>query len=132
MSDLAKSYSPDYYQYHPLRSLATILRFGSVALVLLSVLICGGVLIRLSANAQLRQTQTLQEERSRNAAHQIETYINQLLEELQYLERVRGLAALPQPVQRHFLEALTRYDDAYESVAIFDLQGDSSVIFPSS
>ncbi|MEM9217202.1 MAG: cache domain-containing protein [Cyanobacteria bacterium P01_F01_bin.150] len=124
MSNFAKSHPPDYYQYHPLRSLATILRLGSIALVLFSVLACGGMLIRLSTTAQLRQAQTLQEERSRNAAQQIETYIKQLLEELQYLERVRGLAALPQSVQRHFLEALTRYDDAYESVAIFNLQGD--------
>ena len=124
MSDSAKSHLPNYYRYHPLRSLATILRLGSIALVLFSILACGGILIRLSTNAQLSQAQTLQEERSQNAAQHIETHINRLLEELQYLERVRGLAALPKAVQRHLLEALTRYDDAYESVAIFNLQGE--------
>ncbi|NET50754.1 MAG: HAMP domain-containing protein, partial [Merismopedia sp. SIO2A8] len=105
-------------------SLANLLRYGSVVMVMLSVLVSSSVLVRLSTQTQLQEQQGLQQERSRAVAQRIESYLNQLRQELQYLERVRGLASLPPSTQRHFIEALTRYDDAYESVAIINLTGD--------
>lgn len=105
-------------------SIANLLRYGLVTLVLLSLLLTSGILIRLSAHAQLQESQLLQQERSRVVAQSIETKLNDLQSEVQYLERVRGLATLPQDIQRDFLEGLTRSNDAFQAVAIFNLNGD--------
>lgn len=105
-------------------SISNLLRYGLVTLVLLSLLLTSGILIRLSAHAQLQESQLLQQERSRAVAQSIETKLNDLQSEMQYLERVRGLATLPQEVQRNFLEGLTRSNDAFQAVAIFNLNGD--------
>jgi len=105
-------------------SIANLLRYGLVTLVLLSLLLTSGILIRLSAHAQLQESQLLQQARSRTVAQSIETKLNDLQSEMQYLERVRGLATLPQAVQRDFLEGLTRSNDAFQAVAIFNLNGD--------
>ena len=105
-------------------SIANLLRYGLVTLVLLSLLLTSGILIRLSAHAQLQESQLLQQERSRAVAQSIETQLNDLQSEMQYLERVRGLATLPREVQRDFLEGLTRSNDAFQAVAMFNLSGD--------
>ncbi len=133
MSGFLQSHPSDPVRLDPQRrsysllSIANLLRYGSVAIALLSVVFTSGVLIQLSGQVQLRENQKLQEERSRTVASSIETYLNELQKELQYLKRVRGLATLPQPIQRNFLEGLTRHDDAYESVAIFNLEGEALV-----
>lgn len=105
-------------------SIANLLRYGLATLVMLSLLLTSGILIRLSAHAQLQESQLLQQERSRAVAQSIETQLNDLQSEMQYLERVRGLATLPPTVQRALLEGLTRSNDAFQAVAIFSLDGD--------
>ncbi|MEM6451066.1 MAG: ATP-binding protein [Cyanobacteria bacterium P01_D01_bin.105] len=123
------SSSPRYSSSKPqlssfsLFSIANLLRYGSVITVMLSVLLASSVLIGISSQIQLQENQILQQERSRAVAQRIETDLNDLQTELRYLERVRGLTALPEAVQRNFLEGLTRHSDAYESVAITDLNG---------
>ncbi|MEM9120385.1 MAG: ATP-binding protein [Cyanobacteria bacterium P01_D01_bin.6] len=108
-------------------SIVNVLRYGLVTLVLLSLLLTSGILIRLSAQAQLERSQLLQQERSRAVAESIETQLNDFQSELQYLERVRGLATLPPAIQRDLLEGLTRSNDAFQSVALFNLQGERLV-----
>ncbi|MEL7227331.1 MAG: cache domain-containing protein, partial [Cyanobacteria bacterium J06576_12] len=107
-----------------LLSIANLLRYGSVAIVMLSVLITSSVLIQMSAKVQLKENQALQQERSQAVAQNIETYLQDFQAELQYLERVRALTTLPQPVQQNLLEGLTRLDDAYEAVGLFNLEGE--------
>ncbi|NEQ42081.1 MAG: response regulator [Leptolyngbya sp. SIOISBB] len=108
-------------------SIVNVLRYGLVTLVLLSLLLTSGILIRLSAQAQLERSQLLQQERSRAVAESIETQLNNFQSELQYLERVRGLATFSPAIQRDLLEGLTRSNDAFQSVALFNLQGDRLV-----
>lgn len=124
MSSLLQPHRIHEQRPTPLLSIANLLRYGSVAIVMLSVLASSSILIRLSARVQLQENQALQQERSRTMARTIETYLNDLQKELQYLERVRGLATLSAPIQRNFLEGLTRHSDAYEAVAIVNLNGD--------
>ena len=124
MSSLSQPKYPRLQRQASLLSIANLLRYGLVILVSLSVLLTSGILIQLSAQVQLLEHQALQQERSRRVAQSIETYLNDLQNELQYLEKVRGLATLPPETQRDFLEGLTRHNDAYEAVAIFNLVGD--------
>ena len=105
-------------------SIANLLRYGLVMLVLASLLLTSGILIRISAQSQLQKSQLLQQTRSRAVAQSIESELNDLQNEMQYLERVRGLAALPQNVQRDLLEGLTRSNDAFQAIATFNLNGD--------
>ncbi|MEL7355984.1 MAG: ATP-binding protein [Cyanobacteria bacterium J06560_6] len=105
-------------------SIANLLRYGSVTVVMLSVLLTSSVLIQMSAKVQLKENQALQQERSQAVAQNIETYLKDFQTELKYLERVRGLTTLPQPVQQDLLEGLTRMDDAYEAVGILNLEGE--------
>ncbi len=104
-------------------SIAVQLRYGLVALVGLALLITGGVLIYVSFQAQLVQVQTAQEARSRQAAGDIDNYMDDLHRGLNYLARVRGLTDLPQATQQRFLEALTRHNDAYEQLTLLDQSG---------
>ncbi len=108
-------------------SIANLLRYGLMAVVMLSVLLTSSVLIRMSAKIQLEENQALQQERSHAVAKDIEMYLQDFQTELTYLERVRGLSTLPQPVQRNLLEGLTRLDDAYEAIGIFNLEGEALV-----
>ncbi|MEO1619519.1 MAG: hypothetical protein AAFU53_00645, partial [Cyanobacteria bacterium J06632_3] len=108
-------------------SIANLLRYGSVAIVMLCVLLTSSMLIQMSARVQLNDNQALQQERSHTVAQSIETYLHNFQTELKYLERVRGLTTLPQPVQHNLLEGLTRLDDAYEAIGIFNLEGEALV-----
>jgi len=105
-------------------SIANLLRYGSVMVVMLSVLLTSSVLIQMSARVQLDENQALQQERSQAVAQSIETYLQDFQTELTYLERVRGLTTLSPPIQQNLLEGMTRLDDAYEAVGIFDLEGE--------
>ena len=105
-------------------SIANLLRYGSVAVVMLSVLLTSSVLIQMSAKVQLQENQALQQERSHIVAQKIENYLQDFQTELNYLERVRGLTTLPRPIQQNLLEGMTRLDDAYEAIGIFNLEGE--------
>lgn len=99
-------------------SLASQIRVGLVVLILLSLVPTAGVLIMLSFRSQLEQVHTVQRERSRAAAKEIDAYLDDIQRKLNYLGRVRGLTDLPQETQLLLLDALTRHNDAYEAVAI--------------
>ncbi|MCP4403901.1 MAG: sensor histidine kinase, partial [bacterium] len=64
-----------------------------------------------------------QRERSRAAAEEIDAYIDDLQRKLSYLARVQGFSELPPDILQTFLEALTRHNTAYESVAATDNRG---------
>lgn len=99
-------------------SLASQMRIGLVALILLSLVPTAGVLILLSFRSQLEQVHTVQLERSRAAAKEIDAYLDDIQRKLNYLGRVRGLTDLPRETQLLLLDGLTRHNDAYEAVAI--------------
>jgi len=104
-------------------SLAKQLRYGLVLLVSLSVLCTGSALIVVSFREEMRLLRDTQRERSRAAAKEIDAYIDDLQRKLGYLARVRGLSELSSDTQRTLLEALTRHNTAYETVAIADERG---------
>ncbi|MBD2312221.1 PAS domain S-box protein [Desertifilum sp. FACHB-1129] len=106
-----------------LLSIATQIRLALVLLVLLGVLPIGGILTYLAYQAQLRESQLLQQERSQVAAGQINNYIDDLQRKLAYLARVRGLSNLPPDIQQNLLEGLSRHNDAYQSVGIVNREG---------
>lgn len=99
------------------------LRYGLASIVVLSLLLTGGILIRLSFRAQMNESRLLQQERSQAAASRIENYLNDLQSKLGYLAKVRGLTNLAREDQHNLLEGLTRQNNAYEAVAILDKTG---------
>ena len=99
------------------------LRYGLASIVVLSLLVTGGILIRLSFQAQMKESILLQQERSQAAASRIENYLNDLQRKLGYLAKVRGLTNLAREDQRNLLEGLTRTNNAYETVAILNQTG---------
>lgn len=112
-------------------SIANQLCLGLVCLVVSSLLVTGGMLIYSSNRTQERQSQLLQQERSRAAAETINAYMDDLMRKLNYLARLRGLTDLSPELKQMLLEGLTRNNDAYEMVAIVDRQGTPiSVISP--
>ncbi len=104
-------------------SLAKQLRYGLLVFVSLSVLCTGSALIVVSFREEMRLLRDAQYERSQAAAEKIDAYIDDLQRKLGYLARVRGLSDLPPETQRTLLEALTRHNSAYETVAIVDDHG---------
>ncbi|MGI0486184.1 cache domain-containing protein [Pantanalinema rosaneae CENA516] len=132
--------------HHPLANLATVRRptrkpwqgsianqlcLGLVCLVVSSLLVTGGMLIYSSNRTQEKQSQLLQQERSRAAAETINAYMDDLMRKLNYLARLRGFTELSPELKQTLLEGLTRNNDAYEMVAIVDRQGTPvSVVSP--
>ncbi|NWG75142.1 MAG: GAF domain-containing protein [Rubrivivax sp.] len=104
-------------------SIANQFRYGLFLLVGLSLLFTAGILIYLSFQAQLQQVSETQKELSRAAAGEINTYLDDLQRKLGYLARIRGLANLPPEIQQSLIEGLTRHNDAYESVAVLNRNG---------
>ncbi|GIK38698.1 MAG: hypothetical protein BroJett011_25310 [Chloroflexota bacterium] len=104
-------------------SIANQFRYGLFLLVGLSLLLTAGILIYLSFQAQLQQVGQAQKELSRAAAGEINTYLDDLQRKLGYLARVRGLANLPPEIQQSLIEGLTRHNEAYESVAVLNRNG---------
>ncbi len=104
-------------------SLEQQLRYGLASIVVLSLLVTGGILIRLSFQAQMKESRLLQQERSQAAASRIENYLTDLQRKLGYLAKVRGLTNLAREDQRNLLEGLTRQNNAYETVALLDKTG---------
>ena len=105
-------------------SIANQLRYGLVFLVVSSLLTTGGILIYSSFQNQLKQSDLLQQERSRAAAGEIDAYLKDLQRKLAYLSQVQGLTNLSPDDQRSLLEALTRHNDAYEIVGILNKSGE--------
>lgn len=110
-------------------SIAQQLRFSIIFLVVSSLLTTGSILIYSSSQTQLKQSQILQQERSKIAANQIESYINDLQGKLLFLSRVRGLTELSSASQKTLLEGLSRYNDAYEMMAILNSKGDPVAVY---
>jgi len=104
-------------------SIAQQIRYGLFIFTLLSLVPTAGLLIYLSSQAQVRQVMAVQQERSRATAREIDAYLDDLQRKLGYLARVRGLTDLDQTTQQRLLEALTRHNDAYETVALTDVDG---------
>ncbi|MBE7556490.1 MAG: GAF domain-containing protein [Anaerolineales bacterium] len=104
-------------------SIANQFRYGLFLLVGLSLLLTAGILIYLSFQAQLQQVGQAQKELSRAAAGEINTYLDDLQRKLGYLARIRGLANLPPEIQQSLIEGLTRHNEAYESVAVLNRNG---------
>ncbi len=104
-------------------SIATQFRFGLVLLVGLSLLLTGSVLIYLASRSHLQQLAAVQRERSRAMAGDINASMDDLQRKLGYLAEVRGLSDLSPDIQHDLLEGLTRQNQAFESVAIFDRDG---------
>ena len=104
-------------------SIATQFRFGLVLLVGLSLLLTGTVLIYLASRSHLQQLAAVQRECSRAVAGDINASMDDLQRKLGYLAQVRGLSDLSPDIQHDLLEGLTRQNQAFESVAIFDSDG---------
>lgn len=108
-------------------SIASQLRWGSIALVGLSLTFTGGMLISSSFRTQLKQSNLLQQERSHRAAQQIGFYIEDLQSKLNYLSKVRGLSELPPATQKTLLEGLALHNEAYEMLAILNREGNVAI-----
>jgi GAF domain-containing protein/HAMP domain-containing protein len=111
-------------------SIANQLRYGLALLIILSLLITAGWLIYLAFQTQVQQLEVAQRERSRAAAGEINTYVDDLQRKLSYLARVRGLTDLALPIQEDMLDGLLRHNDAYERVAILDRTGQVLIALP--
>ncbi|MGC1198524.1 MAG: cache domain-containing protein [Geitlerinemataceae cyanobacterium] len=108
-------------------SIANQLRYGLVLLVTFAALLTGGTIARLSFLSLRQQAISLQQERSKSAAQEIDVYLDSLKQKLSYLARTRGLTDLPTDTQQNLLEGLTRHNEAFEYVAILDNRGDTVV-----
>ncbi|NEO82836.1 MAG: sensor histidine kinase [Spirulina sp. SIO3F2] len=104
-------------------SLEQGLRVIFIGLVTSNLIIVGIITIVLSRHAQWHRTQELQEERALALAMEVRTRLDDLKQQLSYLQKVRGLAQLPSETQRTLLESLTRENNAYEMVAIVTPEG---------
>lgn len=114
---------PHRHPWYRFGSIASQVRLGILAMVMLSVLPLGTALIYWSSRDHFEQTIQLQNERSEVVANQIANYIDDLQRKLSYLARVKGLTQLDPTFQQALLEGLSRHNDAYEIVAIVDRQG---------
>ncbi|WP_052001726.1 hybrid sensor histidine kinase/response regulator [Lyngbya aestuarii] len=110
-------------------SIAKQLCFSIIFLVIFSLLTTGSILIYLSSQTQLKQSQLLQKERSQIAANRIDTYIQDLQGKLLYLARVQGLTELSSQAQKALLEGLSRNNDAYETMAILNSEADPVAVY---
>ena len=104
-------------------SISNKLRFGVVSVLVLALLIMAGSLIYLSFQTHQRQLRTIQEERAKDAAAQINAYMDDLQRKLGFLARVRGLTEMSLGVQANLLEGLARHNTAYETLTILDSTG---------
>src|SRR5512136_214995 len=104
--------------------IANQLRYGLVLLVVFISLLTGSLLAKVSFDTELQQSVQLQQQRSLSAAREIDAYLDDLQRKLSYLARVRGLTDLPPAAQQNLLEALTRHNSAYETVALLDRMGE--------
>ncbi len=108
-------------------SLVARLRLSLAALGFLSVLAAGSLFVYLSLQNHMQAVRTLQYERSRQAALQIDAYMDDLQLPLNSLARVRGLADFSVPEQQALLEGLARQNDAYDYLAIANAAGETVV-----
>lgn len=107
----------------PLFSIANQLRYGLVLGVVLSLLLTGGALTYLSFQTQLKQAILLQEERSRSAANEITSSLNELKRQLNYLAELRGLSNFSTPEQNSILEGLIKSNSSYDIVGLMNQSG---------
>ena len=107
----------------PLFSIANQLRYGLVLGVVLSLLLTGGALTYLSFKTQLKQAILLQEERSRSAANEISSSLNEIKRQLNYLAELRGLTNFSPTVQNSILEGLIKSNSSYDVVGLMNQSG---------
>ncbi|MEW5849427.1 MAG: ATP-binding protein [Myxococcota bacterium] len=107
----------------PQSSLTRQVRVGLACMVALCVLTTGGVLSSTALQSHREMVRTLQVERSRAAAAELNAYLEDLQRKLGYLARVPGLAELGDDVQLRLLEGLARHNRAYEVLATLDPDG---------
>lgn len=112
------------------RSLAREVRVTLLVFVIAVLALTGGSIAFLSFHAHLVELATLQGERSRAAAIEVDAYVEDLVRKMGYLSRVRGLTDLPPEQQQRLLEALLRHNSAYDAVALADRTG--SIVVQSS
>jgi PAS domain S-box-containing protein len=105
-------------------SLAQQIRYGLLLFVTPILLLTTIALIVISFGAQFQQLQLLQQERSRAAAQEIDSYLDDLQRKLGLFGRMRGLTDADSDVQYALLEALVRHNDAYELLMIANVNGD--------
>jgi PAS domain S-box-containing protein len=113
--------------FRPKAKIANQLRYGSIALAAIAALLTGGLVALLSFQSLLRQSIQLQQEHSKLAAQEIDGYLNDFQNKLNYLARTRGFTNLPRAAQQNLLEALARHNEAFEVVALLDRQGNPVV-----
>lgn len=105
-------------------SIEKLLRYSLITVIIGNLAIVGAIAIQLSRDAQQKSARELQEERALAIAQKVRTHLDDLQQQLSYLQKVRGLAALPDRVQHSLLEGLTRENNAYETIAIVSRQGE--------
>ncbi|MEC4982519.1 MAG: PAS domain S-box protein [Oscillatoria sp. PMC 1068.18] len=124
LANFKKSQSPFWQQ---LFSISNQLSLSLVFMGILSVLSTGGILLYLSFQDQLQQSQKLQKELSQVAASQINYYLDDLQRKLSYLARVKGITNYSPQIQQNLIEGLIRHNDAYELVGILDSKGNTVI-----
>jgi two-component system NtrC family sensor kinase len=105
-------------------SIENWLRWSFITLIVSNLAIVGTISIQLNRDAHYIHLQELQEERALALAREVRIRLDDFQQQLSYLQKVRGLAALPKEIQRALLEGLTRENDAYETIAIVSEQGE--------
>jgi hypothetical protein len=100
------------------------LRWSFITLIVSNLAIVGTISIQLNRDAHYIHLRELQEERALALAREVRIRLDDFQQQLSYLQKVRGLAALPKEIQRALLEGLTRENDAYETIAIVSEQGE--------
>jgi signal transduction histidine kinase len=110
-------------------TIANQLRYGSIFLVAVTSILTGSLVTYLSFKSQVKQSIELQNNTSQLAAQRIENYFEDLQTKLNYLARLRGLTELDPEIQKNLLIALTRNNQAYEAIAIFDAEGKEIISF---
>ena len=94
-----------------------------MALVLLSLLGLGGSLIYSSFRTNIRHVQQIQKGRSQIMATRVNTRLEGLLSQLDYVAKVPDVLTLPTATQELLLQGILNSDQTYEAIAIFTPDG---------
>jgi signal transduction histidine kinase/ActR/RegA family two-component response regulator len=109
----------------PTFSLANQLRYGLVAVVVLSIFSTGSLLIYLSFREQRQQIQALSVARSQAAADRISAYLDDLQRQLNYHSELTGFSEFVPTTQQSVLEGIVKSNSAYELIGLLDAQGNA-------
>ncbi|OUD13932.1 sensor histidine kinase [Thioflexithrix psekupsensis] len=105
-------------------SISNQLRWGILLLVMLCLLMSGSLLLYLSQQQQLQQAGRLQNAQAAAVARQIGLYAVDLTAKLKYVAKIQSLLQFPIETQTALLTALYQHHEAYDSVALFNRQGE--------